>query len=136
MNRRSIQRFRTLGSGLVLLLFALFVVFKFLPPAIGGGGGMDCAWTERVPVDQLEYVSHAQCRMACRDIDRALVERVYLHGKVNCEKSGLHEGSPRYALELRDDEGDMIRVIVEDEGEHHVIVTVIRLGQEDRCQCS
>jgi hypothetical protein len=96
----------------------------------------DCNWTERHPVNELAYVSHAKCRMKCRDIDQTLVEKIYLHGEINCEKSSIKAGNHRYALEASDDRGDRIRIIVEDDHGKHLIITVIRLDKEDRCTCS
>ena len=65
-----------------------------------------------------------------------MVEAVYEDGSVNCEKSGPKDGDMRYALEKEDERGDVTRVIVEDEGGKHIVITVIRIGGEDQCECS
>jgi Domain of unknown function (DUF4258) len=137
------SKYKKLLQVIVLLLAVAFAVYRF---GFGGhrdGGGngdgvgeSDCNWTERVPVEELVYVSHARCRMACRDIDAQLVEQVYLHGEVNCKKSSVKDGKHRYALEQDDNQGDRIRIIVEDDDGKHVIVTVIRLDRDDKCTCS
>jgi Domain of unknown function (DUF4258) len=129
------KKYKSILQGILLLLIVAFAVLKFALP--GGRGPVDtCAWTERVPVDELVYVAHARCRMACRDIDQALVQDVYLHGEINCRKNSMSNGHHRYALEKKDDRGDMIRVIVEDDDDKHVIITVIRLDRDDNCSCS
>jgi hypothetical protein len=129
------RRYKGILQGALLLVIIGWAVWKFGFSMPGSGDG-DCKLTSRVPVDELVYVAHAKCRMACRDIDRQLVEKVYLHGEINCKKSSVKEGKHRYAIEKRDDRGDMIRIIVEDDDGHHVIVTVIRLDKEDHCACS
>lgn len=98
-----------------------------------------CAFDQRDKVQSLRYVEHAQCRMACRDIDRDLVEEVYLEGALNCAKSdpkGKRGGNPRFALEKEDGPRGRVRIIVEDDHGKHVIITVIRLDKEDHCECS
>lgn len=95
-----------------------------------------CVFTERNKVSELVYVNHAKCRMNCRNISRKLVERVYLDGEVNCKKSGENNGDMRYALELKDELGDQIRVIIEEENGKHIVITAIRMGKDDRCECS
>lgn len=129
------RRYKGILQGALLLLIIGWAVWKFGFSMSGPSDG-DCNLTARVPVDELVYVAHAKCRMACRDIDRQLVEKVYLHGEINCKKSSVKDGKHRYAIEKRDDRGDMIRIIVEDDNGRHVIVTVIRLDKEDRCACS
>jgi hypothetical protein len=126
---------RGLIQAVLLLLIAAFVIWKVVG-FWGGSGSNACEFTQRLATRDLEYVDHARCRMACRDIDQALVEKVYLQGALNCKKSSIKNGKHRYALELRDSRGDMIRIIVEDEQDKHVIVTAIRLDQEDECACS
>ena len=131
------RKYKGLLQGTLLLLIVAFAIYRFVWPGMRGGEpGVDCAWHERVSTESLIYVAHARCRMACRDIDERLVEKVYLHGELNCQKSSVKDGKHRYALEKRDDRGDMIRIIVEDDDGRHVIVTAIRLDKEDRCSCS
>jgi hypothetical protein len=128
------KKYRGFIQGLLLLLIVVFAVWKFFPGA--GAGEDNCTLPARLPVDELVYVNHARCRMDCRDIDEALVEDVYLHGEINCKKSSINNGNHRYALEKRDQSGDMIRIILEDDHGKHVIVTAIRLDRKDRCECS
>jgi hypothetical protein len=131
----SIQRkYRTWLQAILLLLIVVFAVWKVA--GILGTPRFTCDFPDRVPVDDLIYVEHARCRMACRDISEALVEEVYLKGELNCRKSTLSNGHPRYALERHDHKGDLIRIIVELDSGEHVIITAIRLDQPDACTCS
>lgn len=127
INRRLLQSIAMLGLA-VLILYRIADQASEEPNI--------CRFTQRGDVDELVYVDHARCRMRCRSVDQRTVERVYRDGVVNCRKSNYKDGKPRYALEKRDDRGDKIRVIVEDDEGQHIIVTVIRLGQGDHCSCS
>ncbi len=95
-----------------------------------------CNLNDRKDPAELEYVAHARCRMECRGVSEEWVEKVYKKGRVNCKKSGPVRGDMRWALEMDDDIGDRIRVVVEEENGKHIVITVIRLGREDRCSCS
>lgn len=125
------SRFLVLG-----VLLAASIVLWFFNNGKSGSNGFSCEWNERFDPGKLEYVNHALCRMKCRAIDQELVEEVYEEGTVNCRKSGITKGAQRYALEKEDSNGDRIRIIVEDEGEKHLIITVIRLGKDDLCECA
>lgn len=126
---------RRLLQSLLLLLLAVYLLYR-VSNRNPGDGGNHCSFDDRVAVSELIYVAHARCRMKCRDVNQRMVEKVYLEGSINCEKSSHKDDKPRYALEKRDDRGDKIRVIVEDDDGKHVIITVIRLGKNDRCTCS
>ena len=129
---------KSLSKGKILIfvvLLVLAVVFRLfnrrdLP------NSFSCEWNNRTNVNSLVYVNHALCRMKCRDITKSLVEDVYRTGKVNYEKRGLNKGKPHYALEKEDPRGDIIRVIVQDNGNEQLIITTIRLDQPDKCECS
>jgi hypothetical protein len=74
--------------------------------------------------------------MGCRHVSRSQVEDVYEHGVLNCAKSGMRDGSYRYALEKTDHEGQVIRMILVEENNHHKVITVIRVDQPDvNCDC-
>lgn len=123
--------------GFLLLLLGLSVALYFFNNS-RETGGFACELPERYDNEELVYVNHALCRMRCRDIDKRLVEEVYRKGELNCKKSGIRNGALRFALEKEDFQGDRIRVIVEDDNDkdQHIIITVIRLGKDDLCECS
>ncbi|HEX2899386.1 MAG TPA: DUF4258 domain-containing protein [Bacteroidia bacterium] len=128
------RRGKTWWQGILLLLIIGFAAWRV--GRVIGNPSHSCEFTGRDQVNALVYVAHARCRMGCRDIDEELVEQVYLKGELNCKKSSQSNGNARYALEMRDERGDMIRIIVEDDDGKHVIVTAIRLDKPDKCTCS
>jgi hypothetical protein len=128
------KKYRGWIQGVVLILILVFAVWRIA--AVVGNPNTSCDFKQRVPLQDLVYVAHARCRMNCRDISQSLVEKVYLEGELNCKKSSNSKGKSRYALEKRDDRGDIIRIIVEDDDGQHVIITVIRLDKPDKCTCS
>lgn len=132
------MRFSSRTRNIVLaVLVALLAIFRLVNWK-GGESEKDfkCAFENRKAASELVYTHHARCRMDCRSVNQSLVEQVYRQGEVNCDKSGPKEGDMRYALEMEDRKGDLIRLIVEDEADKHIVITVIRLDFEDRCECS
>lgn len=134
MNKRN----KLIAQATLILLVLAFSAFKFFGPQINlsGENNSTCEFSNRIHANDLIYVEHAKCRMRCREIDKSLVEEVYLNGTVNCKKSTVNKGNNRYALEAKDNRGDMIRVIIEDDNGKHVVITAIRLDRSDKCSCS
>ena len=122
-------------STIIIGLLILLATLRYMNQHRVGG---QCAFDDRRDVSELVYSNHARCRMGCRDVPRNLVEKVYQKGEVNCKKSHEERGDMRYALEMKDSGGERIRVViaVDDEEDKHVVVTVIRLDRDDRCECS
>lgn len=120
------------------MLLVLVIVWRFWARLPDSGGS--CEFTRRLDPDQLEYVQHATCRMHCREINQDLVEEVYMNGVVNCAKSDpageKSHGNPRWALEQQDGKRGKVRIIIEEEGSKHLVITAIRLGEDDKCDCS
>lgn len=84
----------------------------------------------------LEYNSHATCRMKCREISKAEVEEVMLSGKINYNKSELHEiRCPRYALEWITKDKQRVRIIFAQCNEKTIVVTAIDLDSDYPCDC-
>lgn len=125
---------RRVFQAIILLLLLAWAVLEFTRAPQQRRTG--CSFPNRDQVASLIYSNHAQCRMRCRDVSAHWVEKVYREGEINCNKSNYTDENRRYALELEDNRGDRLRVIVADDDGEHVIVTVIRLGKKDRCQCS
>ena len=121
---------------ILLLAVAAYIFQHFFE---NPGGSNVCSFDKRVPSQELRYVEHAKCRMQCRDVDRELVEEVYEEGALNCGKSdpaGKRNGHPRYALEMADGRRGRVRLIIEENAGEHIVITVIRLDEEDHCDCS
>lgn len=130
------KRYKKIFQAVIILLLLAFAAWRAFGPNPNQPPSGQCDFTERYAPTELVYVSHAKCRMRCRDIDKKLVEKVYLLGEVNCKKSSVKNGKHRYALEKRDDRGDIIRLIIEENNDQHVVITAIRLDRADKCSCS
>ena len=126
--KKMLPRFLIIAIGVFLAMSYKYCFDEDIP----------CQFNDRDKVDELVYSRHARCRMDCRKFSEDLIEKVYLGGTVNCEKSGPKDGEMRYALEMNDPaNGDRLRLIIaDDEGDNeHVVVTAIRLDREFECYC-
>ncbi len=84
----------------------------------------------------LEYSNHATCRMQCRKISKAEVEEIMRDGKINYNKSDLQNARcPRYALEGITKDDQRVRIIFAQCNEKTVVVTVIDLETDYKCDC-
>jgi hypothetical protein len=84
----------------------------------------------------LIYSKHARCRMDCRHISEEEVLSVLRTGKINWEKSDMRgQPDPKYALEGDTVDGQRIRVIFANSPRGIVVVTVIDLENEWKCNC-
>lgn len=120
---------------IIAVIIGLAVCFRFFMPK----GDDPCDFPNRNHVNELVYSNHARCRMDCRQVTEALVQDVYLHGEVNCDKSGEQKGEMRYALESKDPASqDRIRLVIAEDTDdnEHVVVTVIRLDKKFDCYCN
>lgn len=84
----------------------------------------------------LEYSNHATCRMKCRRISKIEVEEIMRDGTINYNKSDLQNARcPRYALEGITKDDQRVRIIFAQCNEKTVVVTVIDLETDYRCNC-
>jgi hypothetical protein len=84
----------------------------------------------------IKFSKHARCRMGCRKIDDSEVEEIIAKGNINPEKSDMNaKRAPRYALEGRTKDGQQVRIIVAQDGQESIIVTVIDLDTDWTCNC-
>jgi hypothetical protein len=84
----------------------------------------------------IEYSNHATCRMQCRKISKSEVEEIMRDGKINYNKSDLQNARcPRYALEGTTRDDQQVRIIFAQCNEKTVVVTVIDLETEYKCNC-
>jgi hypothetical protein len=82
------------------------------------------------------YTKHARCRMACRHIDDSEVKEILRKGRINYDKSEpAARPDPRFALEGRTRDDQEVRVIFAPADKGMVVITVIDLGKEWRCDC-
>jgi len=84
----------------------------------------------------LVYSKHAKCRMECRNIEDSEVAEILLNGTINYDKTEMSErGNMKYALEGRSKDNQKIRLIVAPEDNKLVVVTVIDLEKDWKCDC-
>jgi hypothetical protein len=84
----------------------------------------------------LIYTKHVRCRMGCRHIDDAEVRTVLREGEINWNKSNLRgDPDPKYAVEGDTPDGQRVRIIFAKAARGLVVVTVIDLGEEWKCDC-
>ena len=84
----------------------------------------------------LEYSNHADCRMACRHINKEEVEDIMRNGHINYRKSELQDRRcPRYALEGVTADAQRVRVIFAQCDLKTEVVTVIDLDTDWECHC-
>jgi Domain of unknown function (DUF4258) len=82
------------------------------------------------------YTRHARCRMGCRHIDADEIKEVLRSGTINWEKSDLRgDPDPKYAVEGDTHDGQRVRLIIAQSLRGSVVVTVIDLGEEWKCDC-
>jgi hypothetical protein len=105
-----------------------------------GGGSHEPASRDDQGLDRnaqnLIYTKHARCRMGCRHIDDAEVRAVLRDGEINWNKSNLRgDPDPKYAVEGDTKDGQRVRIIFAKASRGLVVVTVIDLGEEWKCDC-
>lgn len=84
----------------------------------------------------LIYSKHARCRMDCRQISEAEVMEILREGRINYQKSDMRgQPDPKYAVEGPTQDGQEVRIIFANSARGIVVVTVIDLEKEWKCNC-
>ena len=126
---------------LALLLFALFLITKFLKP----GGAQPADTTTNTVVHQnviplnahLIYTKHALCRMKCRQIDESEIQEIIAAGTVNQNKSNANDQPcPTVALEGTSHDNQQLRIVFARCGDQVKVVTCIDLKNNYECDCN
>ena len=86
-------------------------------------------------INHISYSKHARCRMDCRHIDEAEVKEVIASGEINYNKVEEDEKGKTYPLEGITHEKQHVRIVVAPHGEELVVVTVIDLDVDWKCNC-
>lgn len=94
---------------------------------------------EELAYQNLELTKHGECRMKCRSISEEEVKGVLKSGKINYDKSNVHD-TPcgTYAVEGNTGDGQKVRIIIADCDTISRVVTAIDLSSEndpDICDC-
>jgi hypothetical protein len=84
----------------------------------------------------LIYSKHARCRMGCRHITEEEVKEILRDGRINYSKSDMRGSpDPKYAIEGDTKDGQEVRIIFANSPRGIVVVTVIDLENEWKCNC-
>ncbi len=131
-NSDLIRRFKFYGFGFLLGILLVSILFK----------GRGCKMPGSVKLDELaaqklELTDHAECRMECRSITLEEIKAVLKSGKINYDKSNVHEKPyGTYAVEGNSADGQQLRIVIADCDTISRLVTAIDLRQEnDTCKC-
>ncbi len=82
------------------------------------------------------YSKHALCRMDCRHIDESEVKEILINGSLNYDKVEKNEKGYTYPLEGYTHDDQHVRIVFAPHHDTMVVVTVIDLGQEWKCNCN
>ena len=81
------------------------------------------------------FSKHARCRMDCRKIDESEVKEILKNGKINHKKMQSDKRGKTYPIEGYTDDKQHVRIVFAPKGEALVVVTVIDLETEWKCDC-
>lgn len=83
----------------------------------------------------LIYSKHARCRMECRKIDESEVKEILKNGKINHKKIQRDKRGKTFPVEGYTSDKQHVRIVFAPKGEGLVVVTVIDLDTEWKCDC-
>ncbi len=86
-------------------------------------------------INNIVYSKHARCRMNCRFIDESEVKEILQDGVLNEDKIEVSAKGKSYPLEGRTHDGQRVRIVFAPQGEKLVVVTVIDLEKDYKCDC-
>lgn len=86
-------------------------------------------------INNIVYSKHARCRMNCRFIDESEVKEILEDGVLNEDKIEVSAKGKSYPLEGRTHDGQRVRIVFAPQGEKLVVVTVIDLEKDYKCDC-
>lgn len=85
--------------------------------------------------EDLIFSKHAQCRMDCRKIDESEVKEILKNGKINHNKIQSDKRGKTYPVEGYTNDKQHVRIVFAPKGDGLVVVTVIDLEREWKCDC-
>jgi hypothetical protein len=81
------------------------------------------------------FSKHAKCRMDCRKIDESEVKDILKNGKINHKKIQRDKRGKTYPVEGYTRDKQHVRIVFAPKGDGLVVVTVIDLDTEWKCDC-
>ena len=84
----------------------------------------------------IKLTKHAKCRMECRHIDLSEIKDMIANGVIDYNKSQTNnKPDPKYALEGKTKDGQEVRIVLAQNGQQAIIITVIDLDTKWSCHC-
>lgn len=83
----------------------------------------------------LIFSKHAKCRMDCRKIDESEVREILKNGTINHKKIQSDKRGMTYPVEGYTLDKQHVRIVFAPKGDGLVVVTVIDLDTEWKCDC-
>jgi hypothetical protein len=84
---------------------------------------------------KLVFSKHARCRMDCRKIDESEVKEILKNGTINHKKIQSDKRGMTYPVEGYTHDKQHVRIVFAPKDDGLVVVTVIDLGTEWKCDC-
>ena len=81
------------------------------------------------------FSKHAKCRMDCRNIDEAEVKEILKNGTINRKKIQNDKRGKTYPVEGVTHDKQHVRIVFAPKDDGLVVVTVIDLDTEWKCDC-
>ena len=85
--------------------------------------------------ENIIFSKHARCRMDCRKIDEAEVKEILKNGTINHKKIQSDKRGMTYPVEGYTQDKQHVRIVFAPKGDALMVVTVIDLGTEWKCDC-
>ncbi len=85
--------------------------------------------------EKLIFSKHARCRMDCRKIDESEVIAILKNGTINLKKIQSDKRGKTYPVEGYTQDKQHVRIVFAPRDDALVVVTVIDLGTEWKCDC-
>lgn len=83
----------------------------------------------------LIFSKHAKCRMACRNIDESEIREILKSGTINYKKIQNDKRGKTYPVEGFTHDKQHVRIVFAPKDDGLVVVTVIDLDTEWKCDC-
>ena len=128
----------------ILVLLAAALLFFWVKKNQRGGGNKNNNRVETSTgtyqklnrnIKNIVYSKHARCRMNCRFINESEVKEILQDGVLNEDKIEVSAKGKSYPLEGRTHDGQRVRIVFAPQGEKLVVVTVIDLEKDYKCDC-
>jgi hypothetical protein len=83
----------------------------------------------------LIFSQHAKCRMGCRKIDESEIKEILKNGTINHKKIQSDKRGKTYPVEGFTHDKQHVRIVFAPKADALVVVTVIDLDREWKCDC-